>query len=261
MHVVVKRSGNIGASPEQSKRAAAEVSEVMSYLAKNGGGLTLMPGGGAGGRGREFMAAGMDPVYADTLGRLATLQNGLILSHDLKQARIRHRLLCAPTTHYGDLHGIGDIQTYSAKTLRECHEEGAAGVIVFGTGKNNQSTDTASIEIAQDYHDVFGVKSRVLKAMAHNGVYAEDPGANPRAHRFEKISAQIMEADPNLAAVVDEKCLEAIMNSGIEMQLFNNNLERGGYTLLAALQNPDYIGTIIVPRPGIEIPLRYSAAL
>jgi len=252
MHVVIKRSGNIGASPEAARKAAQEVADVRDYLGDKGG-LTLMPGGGAGGRGREFMAAGMDPIYADTLGRLATLQNGIILSDQLERAGVRTRLLTAPTVRYSDTNGIGDLGVCTPESLQECHEDYVVPIVVFGTGKNNQSTDTASIEIADDYQRAFGIESRVMKAMEHNGVFAEDPARNPNAHRFSIISAEIVAADPALAAVVDPRCLGAIMNTGIEMQLFDNNT----HTMLEALQQPERIGTIITPLGGImEPPIR-----
>lgn len=246
MHVVIKRSGDL-ATPQECAKAVGEVKDVMAYLSDTGGGLTLMPGGGAGGRGREFMARGMDPMRADTLGRLATLQNGIVLSDMLESGGIETRLLTAPTVHYGDANGIGDLEVCTPKTLRICHEGLIVPIVVFGTGKNKQSTDTASVEVASAYHEEYNDGARVMKTTEFNGVFTEDPRVNATARRYRRVSAAIIATDPALSGVVDEKCAQTIMTTGIEMQIYASH-----HPMLDALQCPSEIGTIITPLPGVR---------
>ena len=251
--IFAKRSGNIGADSASSKRSVEEIAELRDHL-QGRGGVVLVPGGGDGGRGREMVEKGMPTQYADTLGRLATVKNGIELAASLSEAKVPHRLFIAKTMRYADEHGIGHVELATPESLRACLENGEAAVVTGGYGLNKQSTDAAGLQHANDFQKAFpDANVRVTKTTEFDGIFTSDPRQDDGARRYTRISADVMASSPATNKGLDEVCQALLRQPGAPLDMFVYG--DGQHTLLEAVTQSDCgtFGTWVVRKSGLRV--------
>lgn len=155
-------------------RVAADVRHVAIDMGVEVG---LVIGGGNIWRGKSAAERGMEEAQAHYAGMLATIINGLALQDALERAGVHTRLLTAIEVRQV-------AEPYIRRRAIRHLEKGRVVLFAGGTGNPFVTTDTAAalrgIEIGAD-----------VLLMAKNsvdGVYTEDPRANPNATRFDHLS-------------------------------------------------------------------------
>ena len=138
--------------------------------------LCLVVGGGNIFRGLAGAAQGMDRANGDYMGMLATVMNALALQNALEHVGVAARVLSAipmPTVCEPFVR---------ARALRHL-EKGRVVIFAAGTGNPYFTTDTAAALRAAE------MKCDCLaKATMVDGVYSEDPKANPDARRYNELT-------------------------------------------------------------------------
>jgi uridylate kinase len=214
-------------------------------------GLLLVSGAGNIIRGEELRGKRIADGMADVLGRLATVQNTIVLSQALNQRNVPTKVFVADGMRIQD--GSlpkGYLEPYDVEAVREAYEKERVVLVAGGTGEDNKTTDNAVLEYArrfrafsQDTADVL-----VLKGTKHDGVFDGDPATNADARRYLKVSAGYMLANYASHAVVDRPALETIKASGIALRVYAD----GQHDLQTAMRGTE-VGTLIVP--GAEPPI------
>ena len=157
-------------------RLATDVAEAQ----KAGCQMAVVVGGGNLLRGMEWAAKGMDRATADYMGMLATVMNALAFQNVLEQKGAAARVLSAipmPTV----------CEAYVRPKALHHMEKGRVVIFAAGTGNPFFTTDTTAalraIEMGCD---------AVAKATQVDGVYSADPRTDPTAHRFERLTYDIV---------------------------------------------------------------------
>ena len=157
-------------------RLATDVAEAQ----KAGCQMAVVVGGGNLLRGMEWAAKGMDRATADYMGMLATVMNALAFQNVLEQKGASARVLSAipmPTV----------CEAYVRPKALHHMEKGRVVIFAAGTGNPFFTTDTTAvlraIEMSCD---------AVAKATQVDGVYSADPRKDPTAHRFERLTYDIV---------------------------------------------------------------------
>ena len=157
-------------------RLATDVAEAQ----KAGCQMAVVVGGGNLLRGMEWAAKGMDRATADYMGMLATVMNALAFQNVLEQKGAAARVLSAipmPTV----------CEAYVRPKALHHMEKGRVVIFAAGTGNPFFTTDTTAalraIEMGCD---------AVAKATQVDGVYSADPRQDPSAHRFERLTYDIV---------------------------------------------------------------------
>ena len=157
-------------------RLATDVAEAQ----KAGCQMAVVVGGGNLLRGMEWAAKGMDRATADYMGMLATVMNALAFQNVLEQKGAAARVLTAipmPTV----------CEAYVRPKALHHMEKGRVVIFAAGTGNPFFTTDTTAalraIEMGCD---------AVAKATQVDGVYSADPRQDPSAHRFERLTYDIV---------------------------------------------------------------------
>lgn len=152
-----------------------EVAKNIASLHKLGVEIGVVLGGGNFWRGRE--ALHMDRVYADGVGMLATVMNGLALKNYLDHLDVPCMVMNA-----FDVGGLAE--QYSTDKAKRKLSQGYVIIFTGGTGHPYFSTDTAAaLRGAQIEADaILFAKSGV------DGVYTDDPKTNKEAQKIEAIT-------------------------------------------------------------------------
>ena len=207
-------------------------------------GLTIVPGAGNVGRGNALKEVGVSK-YHDSIGRLGTIQNALVLTELLKAAGVPVALFNA--------HGQGffDVNikppAYNRDLVKEAHDAQQVVVVGGGTGKNGVTTDDAVVFYARDYQEVYEGEIMILKSTTTvDGVYASDPAESEQEPpRFKRISATEMLKDYDNFDVVDKGSLEQLAESGMTMHVFQESKHKLD-DVLRHETNGASIGTLIM---------------
>jgi uridylate kinase len=157
---------------------ANQVCEIIEALIENNYQVACVMGGGNIVRGPKLQKNGFsNPIIADQMGMLATIQNGLFLVETLNQRqKVEGRL-------FSNIPVDNLAESFSYKRATNYMEQGKAVLIAGGTGKPGFSTDTGVVAEAFELHCPI-----VVKATKVNGIYDKDPAAYPDAHRYERLS-------------------------------------------------------------------------
>ena len=153
-------------------RIVAEVKEVVDLGVQ----VAVVIGGGNIFRGVAPAAEGMDRATADYMGMLATVMNAMALQDAMKNIGLNARVQSAL-----NIEQVAE-PYIRGKAIRYL-EEGR--VVIFGAGTGNPffTTDTAAALRGMEMNaDV------VIKATKVDGIYTDDPKANPEAMRYKTIS-------------------------------------------------------------------------
>lgn len=214
-------------------------------------GILLVSGAGNIVRGEHLRKHNIANGKADLLGRLATVQNTVVLAQSLEDRDIPTAVFIADTMSIADISvPKGYLEPYNIDAVRDAYDRERVVLIAGGTGEDNKTTDNAVLEYARRHREGIGAEDSVLvlKGTKYDGVYDGDPATNARARRFGRISAGHMIKHYDDFPVVDLASLHTINNSGLDLRVYAD----GRHDLEMVLRNPESVGTLIVP--GHDLP-------
>lgn len=228
--VLLKLSGEVlsgqqefGLDSEVLKGIAAQVRDAREIGAEVG----IVIGGGNIFRGLSESARGMDRVAADHMGMLATLINALALQDSLEKLGVFTRVMTAITAHQV-------AEPFIRRRAIRHLEKGRVVIFAAGTGNPYFSTDTAAaLRAAEIEADV------ILKATKVDGVYSEDPEANPDAEMYSTLS--YIDVLNRGLKVMDATAISLCMDNRIPIVVFNLRNEANLRNLLLGKK----VGTVV----------------
>ncbi len=199
-------AGGFGIDPACSDRYAADV----QALVRAGVEVALVVGGGNIFRGAWLAQGGLvDRVAGDQMGMLATVMNSLALQDALRRLGIK-----------ADLYSALAIQQialpYSRRAAVESLEQGRVALLAAGTGNPFFTTDSAASLRAIE----LGVEL-LIKATKVDGVYSDDPLANPNAAFYPRLSYDRALSE-NLQ-VMDTTAIVLCRDHGMPLRVMNIN--------------------------------------
>ena len=192
------------------------IAEEINSARDAGVDIAVVVGAGNITRGSELNRAGVERTRADQLGMIATSINAIVLQDSLEKLKVPIKVLSAI-----EIQGI--VEPYTIHKCRSFLEEGFVVILAGGTGSPYFTTDTAAalraIEIGAD---VF------LKGTKVDGVYSDDPVANPKAKKYDRL--EYMEALNNKLNVMDATAISLSMENKLPIIVFNlrkkNNISK-----------------------------------
>ncbi len=192
------------------------IAEEISCARDAGVGIAVVVGAGNIVRGSELSQSGVERTRADQLGMIATNINAIVIQDSLEKLGIPTRVLSAI-----EIQGI--VEPYTIYKCRNFLEEGYVVILAGGTGSPYFTTDTAAalraIEIGAD---------AFLKATKVDGVYSDDPIANPEAKKYDKL--EYMDALNSKLNVMDATAISLSMENKLPIIVFNfrkkNNISK-----------------------------------
>jgi uridylate kinase len=212
-----------GIDPEVLGRLAREIREVTEAGVQVG----LVIGGGNIFRGAGLAAAGMDRVTGDHMGMLATVMNALAMQDALEKIGVTARVMSAIK--------INEVcEDYIRRRAIRHLEKDRVAIFAAGTGNPFFTTDSAAalraIEIGADL---------LIKATKVDGVYSADPGKDPAATRFEKVSyEQVIQDD---LRIMDTAAIALCRDYNMPLRIYNMN--RAGD--LMRMMRGEPVGTLV----------------
>ena len=212
-----------GIDPEVLVRLAREVQDVIAAGVQVG----LVIGGGNIFRGAGLAAAGMDRVTGDHMGMLATVMNALAMQDALEKIGVTARVMSAIK--------INEVcEDYIRRRAIRHLEKGRVAIFAAGTGNPFFTTDSAAalraIEIGADL---------LIKATKVDGVYSADPGKDPDATRFERVSyEQVIQDD---LRVMDTAAIALCRDFRMPLRIYN--MYRAGD--LMRMMHGEQVGTLV----------------
>lgn len=204
-----------------------DYTDEIAAAVRAGAQIAVVIGGGNIFRGLQGAAKGIDRVYGDNMGMLATVINSISLQSSLRSKGVRTVLLSGI--------GIDKIaELMSGPKAIEYLEQGYVVLIGGGTGNPYFTTDTGSalraIEIKADI---------ILKGTRVDGIYTADPEKDPTATKFETIT--YMEAYERNLKVMDLTAFTMCKENNMPMLVFDMNT-KGNLTKVLEGEN---IGTLV----------------
>jgi uridylate kinase len=230
--VILKLTGELFSSPGRNidfDQYDAVAKTLIEIRRRSSIQLAMVVGGGNIFRGRQEADSVVDYVDADSIGMLATVQNGIGLRGALvNNGEPDTRLMIA-----FDLPEFGE--HYIIPKARHHLDSGRMIIIAGGLGRPGFTTDSAVAQCAGE------LKCRmVLKASTVDGVYDSDPRKNPQAQRFERIS--FTDTLQKQLQVMDATAFAMCMRSNIPIFVFNiNDLSR----IPQAINGDHSFGTLV----------------
>jgi uridylate kinase len=153
-------------------RLCREMKEAMDAGAQ----IAVVVGGGNIFRGLAGAAAGMERATADYMGMLATVMNALAMQSGLERLDVPARVLSAipmPTV----------CEAFVRSKALHHMESGRVCIFAAGTGNPYFTTDTTAALRAVEMNC-----DALAKATQVDGVYSDDPRANPKAVRYDRLT-------------------------------------------------------------------------
>jgi len=203
------KPGGFGVDPEEVSTVARQVKEV----ADAGCQLAIVIGGGNFLRGALFSKeANVRRATADYMGMVATVLNGLALQDGLESLGVDTRVQCAI-----DMQEVAE-PFIRRRCIRHL-EKGRIVILCGGTGNPFFTTDTSAALRASE------IEAEVLlKATKVDGVYSDDPEANPDAKRYDRLDYDdVVRQD---LKIIDVAAISLCKDSRIPIIVFN--LKRDG---------------------------------
>jgi uridylate kinase len=234
--VVLKLSGEAFANAQTGygidagvvQRIAEEVTQARRELNTD---IAIVVGGGNIFRGLQGSDRGMDRVTADHMGMLGTVINALAIQDALEAAG-------QPTRVQTALEVRAVAEPYIRRRAMRHLEKGRVVVFAAGTGNPYFTTDsTAALRAAEIGADVIlkGTHSGV------DGVYDDDPRANPDASRFDSISfREVMERN---LGVMDSTAVALAMDNDIPIVVFDMTTPGNINSALAGSDIGTFVGS------------------
>jgi uridylate kinase len=177
--VLLKLSGEALAGSKQfgyAEEAFNPIIEDIVFAHKSGVKIAIVIGGGNFLRGARDANAHITRATADQMGMIATVINGLALRDALLKKGASAKMRSA-------IFVSGIAKAFDIVEAREIYDSGSVLIIAGGTGNPFVTTDSAaslrSIELDADV---------LIKATKVDGIYSDDPKANPDAKLFSELS-------------------------------------------------------------------------
>ena len=189
--------------------------------------IGIVIGGGNIFRGISAAAKGMDRVAGDYLGMMATIMNSVGLQSGLEELNCDTRVMSA-------LSITQLAEPYIRRRATRHLEKNRIVIMAGGTGNPYFTTDTAAvlraIEIDADV---------VIKATKVDGIYSEDPVANPDAIKYPKITFK--EVIDKELKVMDMTAVTLCKENKLPIIVFNINEDENIVNLI----DNKHIGTLV----------------
>jgi uridylate kinase len=234
--VLLKLSGEalmgdreFGLDPARIEAIASEIVEVR----KRGVEIAIVTGGGNIWRGMAAAAEGMDRATADYAGMLAIVLNSLVLQDALERRGAQTRVLSALA--------VSEVaEPYIRRRAIRHLEKGRIVIFAAGTGNPFFSSDTAAALRALEIN----AEAILMAKNAADGVYSEDPRANPEAELLPELThLQVIERG---LRVMDTTALSLCMENRVPIYVFEQ--ADGNISRIASGKR---VGTIIsTPEEG-----------
>ncbi len=183
------------------------VAEQFKRMLDLGAEIAVVVGGGNIFRGLAGAHTGTDRTTGDYMGMLATVINSMAIQNALENEGIQTRVMTAIA-----MPAIAE-PFIRRKAIRHL-EKGR--VVIFGAGTGNPyfTTDSAAALRASEIGaDV------LMKATKVDGIYSEDPMANPKAERYAQITYQ--DALSQQLKVMDAAAFSLCMENDIPIVVFD----------------------------------------
>jgi len=197
------KEGGFGIDPDMIDYVSAEILSIHNFGIK----MSVVVGGGNIFRGICAGSFGMDRVYADNIGMLATVINALALKGALEKLGIQARILSAvPVDRIAEPY-IREKALFHLEKRR---------ILIFagGTGNPYFTTDTAAALRAIETKAEI-----VLKATKVNGLYDSDPVINNNAKLIKKACYQ--DVIKKRLKVMDLTAISLAMENGLPLAIFS----------------------------------------
>lgn len=192
-----------GIDSEALHNIAGEIAQSLDARIQ----MAIVVGGGNIWRGASDRARGIERVTADYMGMLATLINALALQDALEKIDI-------PTRVQSAIEISKLAEAYIRRRAIRHLEKGRVVIFAGGTGNPYFSTDTtAALRAVEINADV------LLKATQVDGVYNDDPRTNPKAVKYQDLTA--MEAIRKRLKVMDTTAFSLCMENKLPILVFN----------------------------------------
>ncbi len=187
--------------------ALSAIATDIAEVARGGARIAVVIGGGNIFRGMAATAHGIDRVKGDFMGMLATVMNGIAFEQALKSAG-------QPASLYSGLPVPTVCRTFSRDEAIADLNKGSIVILAGGTGNPFFTTDTsAALRAAELGCDA------ILKATQVDGIYSDDPKANPRAVRYEHLTfSEVLARD---LKVMDAAAIALARDNSIPIVVFS----------------------------------------
>ena len=189
--------------------------------------IGIVIGGGNIFRGISAAAKGMDRVAGDYLGMMATIMNSVGLQSGLEELNCDTRVMSA-------LSITQLAEPYIRRRATRHLEKNRIVIMAGGTGNPYFTTDTAAvlraIEIDADV---------VIKATKVDGIYSDDPVANPDAIKYPEITFK--EVIDKELKVIDMTAVTLCKENKLPIIVFNINEDENIVNLI----DNKHIGTLV----------------
>ncbi len=200
----------------------------IAEIAQAGVSVAVVVGGGNIWRGKVHEEHGMDRSTADYMGMLATVLNALALQDALEKLDVQTRVQSALT--------IQEVaEPYIRRRALRHMEKGRVVVLAGGTGNPYFTTDSAAALRALE----LGAEAILMAKNAVDGVYDDDPHANPAARRFATLDFR--QALERGLRIMDSTALALCMDNNIPLIVFD--LEEAGNIRRAV--SGQHVGTFV----------------
>ena len=229
--VLLKLSGESFCQPGQfgiDGRALQSLAERIADICKMGPQVAVVVGAGNILRGESFSEKSRIPRNtADYMGMLATILNACALQETLEKlgqptrvlSAIEVAAICEPFIRRRALHHL------------EC---GRVAILAGGTGNPFFTTDTCAALRASELE-----ANLLIKATKVEGVYSDDPGKNPKATLFKRLSySDVLKQG---LRIMDHAAISLCQENGIPIVVLNI-FKKGNITKAICGQQ---VGTII----------------
>ncbi|MFH1259529.1 MAG: UMP kinase [Elusimicrobiota bacterium] len=229
--IILKLSGEVlkgdkegGIDAKTLKNLAEEIAEVH----RMGVELCIVIGGGNIWRGlKEVGDKGIHRVTSDYIGMLATIINAMALQDALEKEKVATRVQSA-------IEITKLSEPYIRRKAVRHLEKGRVVIFAGGTGNPYFTTDTTAALRANE------VEAEIIfKGTKVDGVYNDDPGKNPQAKKFDRLS--FMEAIRRRLKIMDVTALSLCMDNDLPVLVFN--MQKKGNLRRAVIG--EKVGTII----------------
>jgi len=229
--VLIKLSGEALMGPlEYGTDAAtvASIAEQLKAIRDRGVEVAVVIGAGNIYRGLEGAARGMDRATADYMGMLAIVLNALTLQDALERLGVHTRVQSAIT--------ISEVaEPYIRRRAMRHLEKNRIVLFAAGTGNPFFTTDTAAALRALEMH----AEALLMAKNGVEGIYTEDPRANPDAEFIAEITAR--EALQRGLKVMDSTALSLCMDNHLPIYVFNMNDAAN----IERIVSGDRVGTLV----------------
>ena len=204
------------------------IAHQLQPVVQDGTQIVVMVGGGNYARGAQLASDQIPHVTADNIGMLATVMNALALASVLNAEGVA-------TTALSNVIADQVIDQFTHRRATSHLRKGRVVVVAGGIGRPYLTTDTAAVSLALELDC-----DLILKATKVDGVYDKDPGSNPDAEKFDRLSLQQAVENPHIK-VMDKAAIALAHDHNQSIVVFE--LLQDGNIVRAA--RGESVGTLI----------------